>query len=63
MIDLVEVDFSTSYLVFVLSFPPVALTGLLSRLRHLFEKAESNKKTHDSSLSLAGEAAILLNLP
>ena len=52
-----------SYLGFMLSFPPVALNGLLSRLRNLFEKAESNKKTHDSGLCLAGEAAILLNSP
>jgi len=63
VINLVEVDFSMAFRVFMLSFPPAALNGLLSRLRNLFEKAESNKKTHGSGLCLAGEAAILLNLP
>jgi putative sigma-54 modulation protein len=47
----------------MLSFPPAALNGLLSRLRNLFEKPESNKKTHGSGPCLASEAAILLNLP
>jgi putative sigma-54 modulation protein len=63
VINLVEVDFSMAYLGFIPSFPPVALTGLLSRLRNLFEKAGSNKKTHDSSLCPVGEAAIFLNSP
>ena len=52
-----------AFRVFMLSFPPVALTGLLSRLRNLSQKLESNKKTHGSGLCLAGEAAILFNLP